>query len=85
MKRIFILTAVCLFAFIFGGCSQKQDVKPNIIFFIADDMYPEMFNCLPQGQGKNLTPAMDKLAAEGVIFEINMLYLRYVLPAGITV
>ncbi len=41
--------------------------KPNIIFFIADDMYPEMFNCLPEGQGKNLTPNLDRLAAEGTL------------------
>ncbi len=41
--------------------------KPNIIFFIADDMYPEMFNCLPEGKGKNLTPNLDRLAAEGTI------------------
>jgi len=41
--------------------------KPNIIFFIADDMYPEMFNCLPEGEGKNLTPNLDRLAAEGTI------------------
>ena len=26
--------------------------QPNIIFFIADDMTPEMFNCLPEGRGK---------------------------------
>jgi len=41
--------------------------KPNIIFFIADDMYPEMFNCLSEGKGKNLTPNLDRLAAEGTI------------------
>ena len=23
--------------------------KPNIIFFIADDMLPRHFNCLPEG------------------------------------
>lgn len=41
--------------------------KPNIIFFIADDMYPEMFNCLPEGKGKNLTPNLDRLASEGTL------------------
>ena len=47
--------------------SQKEAEKqPNIIFFIADDMYPHMFNCLPEGKGKNLTPNIDRLAAEGV-------------------
>ncbi len=48
------------------SCNQSQD-RPNVIFFIADDMYPEMFNCLPQGQGKNLTPHLDRLAEEGVL------------------
>jgi arylsulfatase A-like enzyme len=46
------------------GDSQSP---PNIIFFIADDMYPEMFNCLPEGAGKNLTPNLDRLAREGTI------------------
>lgn len=48
---------------------RKKSVKgeqPNIIFFIADDMTPEMFNCLPEGRGKNLTPNLDRLAREGV-------------------
>ena len=34
--------------------------KPNIIFFIADDMLPRHFNCLPEGKGKNLTPHIDR-------------------------
>jgi arylsulfatase A-like enzyme len=41
--------------------------RPNIIFFIADDMYLDMFNCLPEGEGKNLTPNIDRLAKEGTI------------------
>lgn len=41
--------------------------KPNIIFFIADDMTTDMFNCLPDGKGKNLTPNIDRLANEGVL------------------
>ena len=47
-----------------SGMVKKQ---PNIIFFIADDMTLEMFNCMPEGNGKNLTPNIDKLAEEGVI------------------
>lgn len=51
--------------------NSKQDKKPNIVFFIADDMYPWMFNNTPEGKspdGKplNLTPTLDKLASEGV-------------------
>jgi arylsulfatase A-like enzyme len=56
-----------------GGLQQEiadpsyYPEKPNIVFFIADDMYPEMFNCLPEGEGKNLTPNIDRLASEGTI------------------
>jgi arylsulfatase A-like enzyme len=52
--------------FLLTRCTEEIN-KPNIIFFIADDMYPEMFNCLPEGVGKNLTPNLDRLANEGVI------------------
>ena len=41
--------------------------RPNIIFFITDDMYPDMFNFLPEGRGKNLTPNLDRLAHEGTV------------------
>ena len=45
--------------------SQAQ--KPNIIFFIADDMLPVHFNCLTEGRDKYFTPNIDKLANEGVL------------------
>ncbi|MFC2138064.1 sulfatase [Bacteroidota bacterium] len=53
-------------------CSPRQksinkSEKPNIVFFIADDLYPEMLNYLPEGKGKNLTPNSDRLAQEGTI------------------
>lgn len=67
---IFFILLVSLFF----TCSQpkkeelpRQERKPNIVFFIADDMYPEMFNCIPQGEGKNLTPNIDRLASEGTL------------------
>lgn len=41
--------------------------RPNIVFFIADDMRPYHFNCLPEGKGRNLTPNLDRLAREGVL------------------
>jgi len=50
-----------------SAASQTNDARPNIIFFIADDMLPKHFNCLPQGKGKNLTPNIDRLAKEGTL------------------
>jgi arylsulfatase A-like enzyme len=41
--------------------------RPNIIFIIADDMYRDMLNCTPEGKGRNYTPNLDRLAAEGVV------------------
>jgi len=46
---------------------KVQAQKPNIVFFIADDMERYMFNCLEEGKGKNLTPNIDRLAKEGVL------------------
>jgi arylsulfatase A-like enzyme len=57
-----------LLLLIFSGVSvMAQDSKPNIVFFIADDMTRDMFNFLPESKGKNLTPALDRLSDEGVI------------------
>lgn len=54
--------------------SEKTQERPNIVFFIADDMYPWMFNNTPEGKTEdgrpaNLTPTLDKLAREGVWLE----------------
>ncbi|MDD7986431.1 sulfatase-like hydrolase/transferase [Lentisphaera marina] len=57
------MSCLCSFSSL---AKEKTAQSPNIIFFIADDMYPEMFNCLPEGKGKNLTPNIDRLAREGV-------------------
>jgi len=48
-------------------------IPPNIIFIITDDQHRADFNYLPEGQdehghGINLTPTMDKLSSEGIIF-----------------
>ncbi|NOZ56551.1 MAG: sulfatase-like hydrolase/transferase [Calditrichaeota bacterium] len=59
------LSASLLPASVFSG--EGSGGRPNIIFFIADDMYPDMFNFLPEGRGKNLTPNLDRLAREGTI------------------
>lgn len=53
---------------------NDQSQKPNVIFFIADDMYPWMFNNLKEGRDAkgnplNLTPSIDRLASEGVWLE----------------
>lgn len=41
--------------------------QPNILFFITDDMYPWQMNFMPDGEGKNYTPSIDRLATEGTV------------------
>ena len=57
----------CLSLFTWANEATAEDERPNIIFFISDDMLPQHFNCLPQGKGKNLTPNLDRLAREGTL------------------
>lgn len=66
-----LLIVIVLSAFVlFPSCkSEDPPGQPNIIFFIADDMYPHMFNCLPEGEGRNLTPNLDRLASEGTLMK----------------
>ncbi len=60
---------------LFGACAERalkgpgpeDAARPNIVFFIADDMERYMFNCLEEGRGRNLSPHIDRLASEGVL------------------
>ncbi len=71
MKRLTFLLFVIALPLIFSGCKSKEaktaEKRPNFVFFILDDMEKNMFNCLPEGKGKNLTPNIDRLAAEGTL------------------
>ncbi|MCK5369898.1 MAG: sulfatase-like hydrolase/transferase, partial [Cyclobacteriaceae bacterium] len=52
---------------IFFSCSQKhQDLKPNIIYILADDLGYGDLGCY--GQKTIQTPAIDKMATEGIRF-----------------
>ena len=53
--------------------SQKYQ-KPNIIFIVTDDQHRDQFNFLKEGQNENgeklnLSPNIDFLAENGVIFD----------------
>lgn len=53
--------------------AANAGTKPNVLFIITDDQERSEFNFLPEGcdeQGKprNLTPNIDRLATEGVVF-----------------
>lgn len=57
-----IIVALCLFSY-----SKAQDAKPNIIFYLADDQDVYDYGCY--GNDKIKTPAVDRLASEGMTFD----------------
>jgi len=46
---------------------DPESHRPNIVFIIADDIERKMFNALPEGRDRNLTPNLDRLVREGVL------------------
>jgi arylsulfatase A len=46
---------------------SPNDDRPNVIFFITDDMLPHHFNFLPATERKVLTPNIERLAKEGTV------------------
>jgi arylsulfatase A-like enzyme len=50
-----------------SGEKTSRSDQPNIVFIIADDIERMMFNALPEGNGRNLTPNLDRLVREGVL------------------
>lgn len=66
-RRLFfsIVTVLCFSTFL--SCTQKEKKRlPNVILIMADDMGVETLNCY--GNTQNSTPNIDKMAAEGVLF-----------------
>ncbi|MCA9067528.1 MAG: sulfatase [Planctomycetaceae bacterium] len=60
-----IATFVGLFLII-GSISQANDAKPNVLFIAVDDLRPQL-GCY--GVKSMQTPNIDRLAAQGVVFE----------------
>lgn len=64
--NLFKSTALFLFALIFISTVNAKDKRPNIILIMADDMGYECVGV--NGAEEYKTPALDKLASEGVRF-----------------
>jgi arylsulfatase A-like enzyme len=64
MRRVLVTILIFVLNYHLVLCQHN---RPNIVFFIADDMTRDMFNFLPESNDKNLTPALDRLSEEGVV------------------
>ena len=51
-----------------SGVFAEEPQKPNIVFVLCDDLGYGDVQCLNPEKGKILTPAVDRLAREGMIF-----------------
>ena len=72
MKHVtqLISFSVVIIVLLCSSCStrhSKQESKPNIIFYLADDQDKYDYGCY--GNEKINTPAVDRLADEGMLFE----------------
>ncbi len=59
---------LCVFALLLGATAvSANDRKPNLLLFIADDQHRASVGCY--GRTPSHTPAIDRLAAEGMRFD----------------
>ncbi len=66
---VYLIVAVMAFTPLADGAGRRvHPTRPNVVFFIADDMDADMLNYRPEGKGQNLTPHLDKLVVEGTVF-----------------
>ena len=70
-KTILIGLSLVVLSRVFAATPGLE--RPNIVFILTDDQRRHQCNYLPEGisangKQKNLTPTMDRLASEGVVF-----------------
>lgn len=65
MKGIYLFVLLQVFLFSCKGQNEKSIEKPNILFIAIDDLRPELG---AYGSEVAITPNMDALAAEGLLF-----------------
>lgn len=74
MKNRSNCLGIPLLLFLAAGCNTEKKPaivkKPNIIYILADDMGYGDLGCY--GQKEIKTPALDKMAAEGIRFSSNL-------------
>ena len=79
---------VCLAGLILSGCStlspgQVDTRGCNVILVIIDDLRPDHLGCY--GYKKNVSPAIDALAADSVLFENAFSQAPYTLPSTMSI
>ncbi|HJN13731.1 MAG TPA: sulfatase-like hydrolase/transferase [Pirellulaceae bacterium] len=73
-----------------GSTVVAEDARPNVLFIISDDQQRREFNFLPEGRdehgkARNLSPNLDRLAREGVVFPNQYVTSPVCTPSRFTV
>ncbi len=76
--KTIILSLVVLFALNAIGAETSKSAQPNILLIITDQQTADAMSCV--GNSYLKTPAMDKLADEGVLFKNNYVVQPLCLP-----
>lgn len=79
-KRLLVLLLILLFAFIFCSISCKERPKKlNVILVSIDTLRPDHLGCY--GYDRAVSPTIDRLAEEGVLFKSVFSSTTWTLPA----
>lgn len=73
-NKISILIAILAVGLTLKSALAQNEERPNIIFIVTDDQHRNQFNFIKEGlndkgEKRNLSPNMDHLAENGVIFD----------------
>lgn len=66
-SRFLIAVLLVLANGVVAPAARVNEERPNFLFIVADDMFADMLNYTSAGRGRNLTPHIDQLAAEGTV------------------
>ncbi len=67
IRLIGFICSTLMVSVLWSGCKEQTREYPNIVYILADDMGYGDVSCL-NPESKILTPNLDKLAGEGIIF-----------------
>ena len=67
-KMLGTLLCLLVFSSAVSNTFADEPAKPNIVFVLCDDLGYGDIQCLNPKRGKILTPAVDRLAREGMTF-----------------
>ena len=74
MNKIFKINLLMFLILAFIGCKNKlEDKNLNILWLVAEDLSPNYLSAY--GDLTSPTPNLDKLASEGVVYDLSLIHI----------